>query len=105
MCAVLGIVSTDDKKCEKDNPEKDDDGQIANDTNKVTTKKQETPIALITKDQLIEISEIIKWTDKEIIESLLSRISEKYKINRISDLPSAYFPTVIKFLKSETREK
>jgi hypothetical protein len=88
----------------------DDDGEAAmgrsKDDVKVTPKKQEeTPAALITKDQLLEISEILKWLDKEFAAGLMSRVVAKYKISNIDHLPFAYFPTVIKFLKEQTSEK
>lgn len=95
LCAALGIVA-----------DVDDDANAAQpDTKSVTKKQEETPIALITEDQLSEIAEILRWTDKELAASLMGRVISKYKIGHASQLPLAYFPTVIKFLKSETGEK
>lgn len=94
LCAALGISS-----------EIDDDANAAM-QDKVTPKKQEeTPIALITKDQMVEMDEILKWLDKDFSAQLIYRITAKYKISDISALPLAYFPTVMKFLKDQTSEK
>ena len=88
----------------------DDDGEAAmgrskDDVKVKPTKQEETPTLLISKDQLFEINEVVKWLDAGERTALITRINNKYKIDSITALPFAYFPTVIKFLKEQTDEK
>lgn len=91
LCAALGIVA-----------DIDDDANAAQESNKVKPPEQgKTTTQIITKDQSLELKELLKWLDKSIETKLLTA----YAIKSIEELPVTSFVPTLTRLKAMFDEK
>lgn len=102
LCSALGVVA-----------DIDDDGQHAQNSHKSPTDAQknsgftneDASKIKITNEQLLEIEELFRWIDADLAKSIKERIFKKYAINHLQDIPSLFFPMIIKGIKEQTDAK